>query len=64
MTPIEAKKIIERADSIPLYLHAYAFHLNMRKERVLPNDLLELAKQKSLTGAKIHVKMVKLNLCV
>ncbi|QAV24112.1 hypothetical protein PH4a_12520 [Proteus hauseri] len=56
MTPIEAKKIIERADSIPLYLHAYAFHLNMRKERVLPNDLLEIAKQKLLTGAKIHVE--------
>ncbi|HEJ9628548.1 TPA: TIM barrel protein [Proteus mirabilis] len=56
MTPIEAKKIIERADTIPLYLHAYAFHLNMRKERVLPNDLLEIAKQNSLTGVKIHVE--------
>lgn len=56
MTPIEAKKIIERVDSLPLYLHAYAFHLNMRKERVLPNDLLEIAKQKSLTGVKIHVE--------
>lgn len=56
MTPIEAKKIIERADSIPLYLHAYAFHLNMRKERILPNDLLEIAKKNLLTGAKIHVE--------
>lgn len=56
MTPIEAKKIIERVDSIPLYLHAYAFHLNMRKERILPNDLLEIAKKNLLTGVKIHVE--------
>ena len=28
--------LAERARNIPLYLHAYAFHLNMRYERVLP----------------------------
>lgn len=43
-------------NSIPLYLHAYAFHLNMRKERILPNDLLEIAKKNLLTGVKIHVE--------
>lgn len=41
---------------MPLYLHAYAFHLNMRKERILPDDLLEIAKKHHLTGAKIHVE--------
>ncbi len=56
MNEIEAKKIIERIDSIPLYLHAYAFHLNMRKERVLPDDLLDMADKFNLTGAKIHVE--------
>ncbi len=56
MNLIDAKKIIERIDSIPLYLHAYAFHLNMRKERILPDDLLEIAKQEKLAGAKIHVE--------
>ncbi|MCT6517497.1 sugar phosphate isomerase/epimerase [Proteus vulgaris] len=56
MMPIDARKIIERADTIPLYLHAYAFHLNMRKECILPNDLLEIAKKKLLTGVKIHVE--------
>lgn len=56
MNNIDAKKIVERIDSMPLYLHAYAFHLNMRKERVLPDDLLEIAKKLNLTGAKIHVE--------
>ena len=35
-----ARKILQRVDTLPLYLHAYAFHLNMRLERVLPADLL------------------------
>lgn len=56
MNNIEAQKIIDRIDSMPLYLHAYAFHLNMRKERILPDDLLEIAKKHHLTGAKIHVE--------
>nr|WP_314266815.1 TIM barrel protein [uncultured Moellerella sp.] len=56
MTTIDAKKIIERADNLPLYLHAYAFHLNMRLERILPNDLLEMAFKQKLAGVKIHVE--------
>ena len=27
-----ARKILQRVDTLPLYLHAYAFHLNMRLE--------------------------------
>lgn len=46
----------ERAKNIPLYLHAYAFHLNMRYERILPCDLLEIAHQHNLCGVKIHVE--------
>lgn len=38
-----ARKILQRVDTLPLYLHAYAFHLNMRLERVLPADLLDIA---------------------
>lgn len=52
----DAKKIIERADSVPLYLHAYAFHLNMRMEKILPHDLLAIAFSKKLSGVKIHVE--------
>lgn len=37
-----ARKILQRVDTLPLYLHAYAFHLNMRLERVLPADLLDI----------------------
>lgn len=48
--------ILERAKCIPLYLHAYAFHLNMRYERILPCDLLEIAHQQKLHGVKIHVE--------
>ena len=32
MNLIQAQKIVERIQNIPLYLHAYAFHLNMRME--------------------------------
>lgn len=48
--------LAERARNIPLYLHAYAFHLNMRYERILPGDLLDLARQHHLQGVKIHVE--------
>lgn len=46
----------ERAKNIPLYLHAYAFHLNMRYERILPHHLLEIAHQQKLHGVKVHVE--------
>ena len=50
-----ARKILQRVDALPLYLHAYAFHLNMRLERVLPVDLLDIANENNLRGVKIHV---------
>lgn len=50
-----ARKILQRVDTLPLYLHAYAFHLNMRLERVLPADLLDIASENNLRGVKIHV---------
>lgn len=55
MNNIQAKKIVERAADLPLYLHAYAFHLNMRMEKILPEDLLDIASQQQLKGVKIHV---------
>lgn len=48
--------LAERARNIPLYLHAYAFHLNMRYEKILPGDLLDIAHQNQLRGVKIHVE--------
>ncbi|WP_024301629.1 sugar phosphate isomerase/epimerase [Pseudogulbenkiania sp. MAI-1] len=51
----EAAKIIERIDAIPLYLHAYAFHLNMRCGKIRPQQLLEIAHHHALRGVKIHV---------
>ncbi|AFJ47030.1 sugar phosphate isomerase/epimerase family protein [Shimwellia blattae] len=51
----QAVKIMQRADDLPLYLHAYAFHLNMRTEKILPEDLLLIAAQQQLRGVKIHV---------
>ncbi len=50
-----ARKILQRVDTLPLYLHAYAFHLNMRLERMLPADLLDIASENNLRGVKIHV---------
>ncbi|MGL4194955.1 MAG: hypothetical protein ACRCR0_06590, partial [Edwardsiella piscicida] len=55
MTPEQATKIVARADTLPLYLHAYAYHLNMRLERILPEDLLEIAHRQGLHGVKVHV---------
>lgn len=46
----------ERARNIPLYLHAYAFHLNMRYERIIPIDLLDIAHHQDLNGVKVHVE--------
>ncbi|MFB2828401.1 sugar phosphate isomerase/epimerase family protein [Aeromonas jandaei] len=48
--------LVDRAKNIPLYLHAYAFHLNMRHERMGPQDLLDIAHQQKLRGVKIHVE--------
>jgi len=55
MNNTQATKIVERAANLPLYLHAYAFHLNMRMEKILPEDLLDIACQQQLKGVKIHV---------
>lgn len=51
----EARKIVERQASLPLYLHAYSYHMNMRVEQILPADLLDIAHQQQLRGIKIHV---------
>lgn len=55
VTMNNAEKILARVDNLPLYLHAYAYHLNMRLERILPNDLLDIAHENHLRGVKIHV---------
>ncbi|MFB0711401.1 sugar phosphate isomerase/epimerase family protein [Buttiauxella noackiae] len=55
MDSIQATKIVERVADLPLYLHAYAFHLNMRMEKILPEDLLNIASKQHLKGVKIHV---------
>lgn len=55
MNTDDAHRIIERADKVPLYLHAYAYHLNMRLEKILPGDLLDIANEYHLPGVKIHV---------
>lgn len=55
VTKENAGKILSRVDNIPLYLHAYAYHLNMRLERILPGDLLDIAHENHLRGVKVHV---------
>ncbi|AHG18544.2 hypothetical protein Z042_02020 [Chania multitudinisentens RB-25] len=55
MDRLQANKILQRVADIPLYLHAYAFHLNMRMEKILPEDLLTIASEQRLRGVKIHV---------
>ncbi|WP_413514981.1 sugar phosphate isomerase/epimerase family protein [Serratia proteamaculans] len=55
MDRLTAEKVLLRAQNLPLYLHAYAFHLNMRMEKILPEDLLTIAHQQQLRGVKVHV---------
>lgn len=55
MNKHEARILLQRLPNIPLYLHAYSYHLNMRLERILPHDLLDIAKKNDLAGVKIHV---------
>lgn len=55
LTSANAAKVIQRIDTIPLFLHAYAYHFNMRCGRILPVDLLEIARRQQLAGVKIHV---------
>lgn len=54
VTKDNAGKILSRIDNIPLYLHAYAYHLNMRLERILPNDLLTIADSLHLKGGFVE----------
>ncbi len=53
-----ARKILQRVDTLPLYLHAYAFHLNMRLERVLPADLLDIAGNDSNLLVVFYVQIM------
>ncbi len=59
-----ARKILQRVDTLPLYLHAYAFHLNMRLERVLPADLLDIASEKIYVASKSMFWMASVFLLV
>jgi len=56
MPPALAAKLIERIATIPLYAHAYAFHLNFRFGTFGPFDLLDFAAANRLRGAKIHME--------
>lgn len=51
-----ARKLIQRIDAIPLFLHAYSYHLNMRLGRVDTFDLLDFAVHHNLRGIKIHIE--------
>lgn len=64
MTINNARKILQRVDTLPLYLHAYAFHLNMRLERVLPADLLDIASENNLRASKSMFWMASVFLLV
>ncbi len=56
VTPLDAARLIARIDSIPLYAHAYAWHLNFRFGDTTPDDLLRFAHHHGLKGVKIHVE--------
>ncbi|GGO84211.1 hypothetical protein GCM10011348_29930 [Marinobacterium nitratireducens] len=55
LSPAQARRLIERSQRIPLYAHAYAFHLNFRSNRIAIEDLLGFARDHRLRGIKIHL---------
>lgn len=56
LTPQEAARLIPRCQSIRLFAHAYAWHLNFRLGSARPVDLLDFAAGQGLAGVKIHVE--------
>ncbi len=52
----EAQELALRAQTAPLFAHAYSFHLNFRFGGMKPIDLLDIAAQHGMKGVKIHVE--------
>lgn len=52
----ERTRLIARIDAIPLFAHAYSWHLNFRLGTAVPSDLLHWAASHQLCGVKIHVE--------
>ncbi|NND89635.1 MAG: hypothetical protein HKN42_02130 [Granulosicoccus sp.] len=46
---------MQRIDAIPLFIHAYTFHLNLRFGRMDAFDLLDFADRRNLHGIKVHI---------
>ncbi|MEH6578033.1 MAG: TIM barrel protein [Amphritea sp.] len=55
LTPNQAQQLIERSEQIPLFAHAYAFHLNFRFNKIDIEGLLQFAHDHQLSGIKIHL---------
>ena len=55
LSAVQAQRLIERIDHIPLYAHAYSFHLNFRYNRVGVDDLLTFSHDNRLKGIKVHL---------
>lgn len=56
MTGPMRARLAARIDTIPLFAHAYAWHLNFRFGDASPVDLLHDAASRGLFGVKIHVE--------
>ena len=56
LTQAQAARLVARIDAIPLFAHAYAWHLNFRFGTATPADLLQFAQAHGLKGVKIHVE--------
>ncbi len=56
LTPFDANRLIFRIESVPLFAHTYAWHLNFRLGDATPLDFLQFAHLHALKGVKIHVE--------
>lgn len=56
LDPVAAARLAHRARTVPLFAHAYAFHLNFRFGGMTPADLLTHAAAQGLSGVQIHIE--------
>ena len=56
MTRKDASRLIARIAEVPLFAHAYSWHLNFRFGGATPADFLRFAHLHRMTGVKIHVE--------
>ncbi|WAG77665.1 sugar phosphate isomerase/epimerase [Metapseudomonas furukawaii] len=55
LTPVLARRLLERLDSLRLFAHGYPLLTNLTQGRVTPEDMLDFAYRHELDGLALHL---------